>query len=154
MIFSLKDATRSISSYPLKHFPISLPLNFSEVNYFTLNDHFYRISSLSSLQWEFLYRLPRYFGLVFINWATCSDSTFLGNHDPKCREVATATVGSGLRMLPHVSLLSTQSPQPTWPVNTLLTALLSCCLLIYLFINKIFWIYIKYYWPHWSPITT
>ena len=43
-----------------------------------------------------------------------------------------------LRMLPLVSLLSTQSPPPTWPVNTLLTTLPSCCLHFYLLIIKIF----------------
>ena len=34
------------------------------------------------------------FGLVVINWATCFDPTFLGDHDPKCREVSTCNIGS------------------------------------------------------------
>ena len=96
------------------------------------------MSSLSSLQWAFLSTLPRSFGSVVINWATCSDPTFLGDHDPKCGEVATYNSWKYLRMLPLVYLISIQSPPPTWPVNTLLTALPSCCLHFYLFIIKIF----------------
>ena len=94
--------------------------------------------SLSSLQWAFLSRLPRYFGSVVINWSTCSDPTFLGDHDPKCREVSTCNNWKCLRMSPFVYFLSTQYHPPTWLVNTLLTTLPSCCLHFYLFIIKIF----------------
>ena len=121
------------------------PCHWISLKYFHLNDHFSRMSSLSSLQtflgWAASTLFNGYFykdclglfGSVVINWATCSDSTFLGNH-----RFPLATVGSGLRMLPHVYLLSTQSPPAIWPVNTLLIALLSCCLYVYLFIIKIF----------------
>ena len=53
MIFSLKTATRSINSYPLKLFPQFSSIEFS-LKYIHLNDHFSRMCSLSSLPWEFL----------------------------------------------------------------------------------------------------
>ena len=55
------------------------------------------------------------FGLVVIYWATCSDPTFLGDHDPKCREVVTCNIGSfwgcchlyfDLHLVPSTSLTS------------------------------------------------
>ena len=73
---------------------------------------------------------------------------------PNVGRLPPATVGSGLRMLPHVCLLSTQSPPPIWPVNTLLTALLSCCLYLYLFIIKIFKITLNILDSAESSITT
>ena len=124
---------------PSNTFHISPPLNFSEVHSFTLNDHFSRMSSpqLSSMEIiikDFLGLLGQFSlieppALIPLSWGIMT--TNVGKFPP-------TTVGSGLRMMPHVSLLSTQFPPPIGPVNTLLTALLSCCLLLYLFINKIF----------------
>ena len=139
------DQTAVIAS---NTFHFSLPLNFYEVHSFTW--------MVPSLEWAASALFDRNFykdclgilgqfslieplALIQISWGIMTPN--VGRFPP-------ATVGSGLRMLPHVSFLSTQSPPPIWPVNTLLIALLSCWLL-YLFINKIFKIYIKYPWPHW-----
>ena len=84
---------------------------------FHLNDSSPRkyLSSLSSLHWVLLKDCRGLFGLVVIYWATCSDPTFLGDHDPKCREVATYNIGSvwgcchlsfSLHLVPSTSLTS------------------------------------------------
>ena len=87
----------SFCSLSLKHLPYSF--HFSQWipwSAFLLNDSSpgKYLSSLSSLHWALLKDCLGLFGLVVINWATCSDPTFLGDHDPKCREVATCNIGS------------------------------------------------------------
>ena len=73
------------------------------------------LSNLSSIHWVFLKDFLGLFGLVVIYWATCSDPTFLGDHDPKCREVATSNIGSvwgcchlyfSLHLVPSTNLTS------------------------------------------------
>ena len=106
------------------------------------------LSSLSSLHWVLLKDCLGLFGLVVIYWATYSDPTFLGDHDPKCREVATCNIGSvwgcchlsfSLHLVPSTSL-----------TNNLLLTTLPCCCLQFLFINnKIFWITFHFCWLYW-----
>ena len=88
------------------------------------------------------------FGLVVIYWATCSDPTFLGDHDPKYREVATCNLGSVwgccylsffLHLVPSTSLTS----------NLFLTALPCCCLHNLFINNKIFRITFHFFWLCW-----
>ena len=88
-ILQLKSCTRSLLQLtPQTPSTNSLP-NEILWSAFTWMNTSLKMRSLSSLQWAFLSRLPRYFGSVVINWAICSNSTFLGNHDPKYREVST-----------------------------------------------------------------
>ena len=118
-ISQLESCIRSSSySLSLKHLPYSF--RFSQWipwSAFHLNDSSPRkyLSSLSSLHWAFLKDCLGLFGLVVINWATCSDPTFLGDHDPKCREVSTYNIGSvsgcchlcfALHLVPSTSLTS------------------------------------------------
>ena len=99
---------------PSLQFPFSQWIPWSA---FPLNDSSPRkyMSSLSSLHWILLKYFLGLFGLVVINWATCSDPTFLGDHDPKCTEVATCNIGSiwgcchlcfALHLVPSTSLTS------------------------------------------------
>ena len=106
-ILQLKSCTRSLSAINPSNTFHKFPCHWNPLKYIHLNDPFPKMSILSSLQWAFLSRLPRSFGSVVINWATYSDPTFLGDHDPKCREVATYNSWKCLRMLPLVYLLST-----------------------------------------------
>ena len=105
---------------------LAFPLN--SLKHIHLNDSSPRMSSLSSLHWVPLLRFPRSFWGSCHNWATCFDPTFLGYHDPKCREVATCNIGSVWGCC-HLSFFS----PPTWPVTLFLIALPSCCLHFYLF---------------------
>ena len=106
------------------------------------------LSNLSSIHWVLLKYCLGLFGLVVIYWATCSDPTFLGDHDPKCREVSTYNIESvwgcchlffALHLVPSTSLTS----------NTLINSspkLLSPLLFIK---NKIFRITFHIFWLCW-----
>ena len=150
MIFSLKATLDQSTVIPSNTFQISLPLNFSEVHSFNLDDHFSRKWAASALfKGNFYKDCLGLLGQFSLIEPPALIPLYWGIMTPNVGRLPPPAVVSGLTMLPHVSLLSTQSPPPIWPVNTLLIALLSCCLYIYLFINKILWIYIKYSWPHW-----
>ena len=65
-IFQLQNCTRSTScSLPLKHLPSNFPFPMNSLKCIHLNDSSPRMSSLISLHWELLIRLPRYF------WVSC-----------------------------------------------------------------------------------
>ena len=126
------------SVIPSNTFHFSLPLNFYELLSSTwmipslewsasalFDGNFYK--DCLSLLGQFSLIEP--LALIPLSWGIRTLN--VGMFPPKI-------VGSVLRMLQHVSLLSTQSPPPIWPVNTLLIALLSRCLLLYLFKIKIF----------------
>ena len=61
-IFQLQSCTRSTScSLPLKHLPSNFPFPMNSLKCIHLNDSSPGMSSLNSLQWAFLLRLPRSF---------------------------------------------------------------------------------------------
>ena len=94
-ISQLESCIRSsYCSSSLKHLPYSFPFSqWIPWSAFHLNDSSpgKYLSSLSSLHWTLLKDCLGLFVLVVINWATWSDPTFLGDHDPKCREVPPTT---------------------------------------------------------------
>ena len=106
------------------------------------------LSNLTSIHWVLLKDCLGIFGLVVIYWATCSNPTFLGDHDPNYREVATCNLGSVWGCC-HLSFALHLVPSTSLTSNLLLTAL-PCCCLHFLFINnKIFRITFHFFWLCW-----
>ena len=110
-IFRLKSCTRSLSSYPLKLFPQFPSIEFIWSTFTWMitslewaastlfNGNFYK-DYLGVLGQFSLIERP---ALIPLSWGIMTPN--VGRFPP-------TTVGCGLRMLPHVSLLSTQSPPP------------------------------------------
>ena len=79
------------------------------------------LSSLSSIHWVLLKDCLGLSGLFVIYWATCSDPTFLGDHDPKCREVATCNIGS-VWVCCHLCFSLHLVPSTSLTINTLINS--------------------------------
>ena len=110
--------------YPLNTFLTVFPFSqWIPWSAFHLNDYSPRkyLSSLISLHWVLLKDCLGLFGLVVINWATCSNPTFLGDHDPKYREVATYNLGIVWGCF-HLSFSLHLVPSTSLTSNLLLTA--------------------------------